>query len=239
MISTDRLYELTQSYGIPLDSAVLEHFDLFAELLVEWNQKFNLTAITDPEEIVIKHFVDSLLCLKTISFSEGARVIDIGTGAGFPAIPLLIARPDLKMTMLDSNRKKVSFLEMILQELQLHGEVFHSRAEEMGQSDVSRETFDVAVARAVSHLRELSEYCLPFVKVGGIFLAMKGPNVQQELEEAGRAIQEMGGKVRNINKVILPNDSIRNLVIVEKISQTPSIYPRPSAKIAKKPIESR
>ena len=237
MISKKLLYATAQMYDIELDTIALDRFDKYSELLVRWNKKFNLTAITEPDEIVIKHFIDSIICLTTINVSREAKLVDIGTGAGFPSIPILIARPDLRCTLLDSNNKKVSFLNAVITELDLDAEIKHIRAEDLGKDKNYREQYDISTARAVTHLRELSEYCIPFLKVGGIFIAMKGLSIKQELADSKQAIKVLGGIVKDEKVVKLPNDNTRNLVIIEKISQTPTVYPRPSAKIAKNPIK--
>lgn len=237
MISKKLLYDTAKMYDIELDTIALDRFNKYSELLVRWNKKFNLTAITEPDEIVIKHFIDSIICLTTINVSREAKLVDIGTGAGFPSIPMLIARPDLRCTLLDSNNKKVSFLNAVITELDLDAEIKHVRAEDLGKDKNYREQYDISTARAVTHLRELSEYCIPFLKVGGIFIAMKGMTIKQELDDSKQAIKVLGGIVKDKKVVKLPNDNTRNLVIIEKISQTPTVYPRPSAKIAKNPIK--
>ena len=237
MISKKLLYDTAKMYDIELDTIALDRFDKYSELLVRWNKKFNLTAITEPDQIVIKHFIDSIICLTTINVSREAKLVDIGTGAGFPSIPILIARPDLRCTLLDSNNKKVSFLNAVITELDLDAEIKHIRAEDLGKDKNYREQYDISTARAVTHLRELSEYCIPFLKVGGIFIAMKGLSIKQELADSKQAIKVLGGIVKDEKVVKLPNDNTRNLVIIEKISQTPTVYPRPSAKIAKNPIK--
>lgn len=272
MIDIAKLIDSAARYGVALSREQGEQFDRYAALLVEWNEKVNLTAILDPEEILIKHFLDSLTLLtlwdpqrasdsaqETGQGDRGGgsipsgekrpagsgpfhralpvlRVMDVGTGAGFPGIPLKIARPELEVTLLDSLNKRVRFLEAVSLALDLPLTCVHSRAEDAGRNSLYREQFDLVTARAVANLRELAEYCLPLVKKGGVFLSMKGPEVEEELEGAGRAIQLLGGRISTVEKLQLPMDYGRALVQVEKISQTPAKYPRLPGKIAKNPL---
>lgn len=236
-IPTDKLKRLADSFGVQLDETALERFDIYAKLLAEWNEKINLTAITDPLGITVKHFADSLTVFKYCDFPQNSKVIDVGTGAGFPGLALLIARPDLQLTMLDSTKKKLGVIENILSETGLSAELLHSRAEEAGQNANYRECFAFATARAVANLRELSEYCLPFVKRGGYFISMKGANALEELDGAKKAIAVLGGKVEKTERFTLEDAGERCIIAVKKLSSTPGKYPRPSAKIAKNPLE--
>lgn len=236
MIPKDLLKVELEKLGVSCDSPMADRFDTFAELLVEKNKELNLTAITDPEGIVIKHFVDSLSVLKYADFKAGDRVIDVGTGAGFPAIPLLIARPDIHVTMLDGTRKRLDFIDQVVEALGLNGETLHLRAELAGKDTAHREQYDKAVSRAVANLNTLSEYCLPLVKVGGQFVAMKGSAGSEELQKAKGAIKLLGGQVLSENQFTLTGDEGRNIIVVKKISQTSTKYPRPSAKISKSPL---
>lgn len=236
MIDIQYLRQEAETFGIQLTDRMLQQFALYAEMLVEWNQKFNLTAITAPEEIVIKHFLDSLTCLLAYKIPNGARLLDIGTGAGFPSVPLLIARPDLRLVAMDSNRKKTVFLNALLESLGLEGGIIHGRAEEWGHKPEFRASFDLCVTRAVSALSILAEYSLPFLRLSGRMIAMKGPHLEEELKESKKAIDLLGGTLREIKRIILPNQSERNLVIIEKESQTSPKFPRPSAKISKQPL---
>ena len=196
----------------------------------------NLTAIIEPLEIVIKHFIDSLALLTAVELPQGASVIDVGTGAGFPSVPVKIVRPDIRLTLLDSLNKRVVFLGALSAALEQENDCIHFRAEEAGRNPEYREQFDLATARAVAHLRELSEYCLPFVRVGGRFAAMKGGDVDAELAESSKAIELLGGEIEKIKHFLLPDDSRRSIIIIKKISQNTTKYPRPSAKIAKNPL---
>lgn len=225
-----------ESISVKLDDTALSCFEQFEILLLEKNKVMNLTAITQPDEVVIKHFWDSLTVLGAVDIPQGASVIDVGTGGGFPGIPLLIARPDIKLTMLDSTRKKLDFIDFALQELSLTAATVHARAEEAGQGEL-RESFDFAVSRAVASLNVLSEYCLPFVAPGGTFCAMKGSKGSEELAEAEGAVRLLGGEVSEKKLLRLEYLGERTLISIKKISHTPTKYPRPSAQISKKPLK--
>lgn len=236
-ISLDLLKEKAAEYGVELDERALERFDIYARLLVEWNEKINLTAITEPDEIVIKHFVDSLTVFSAVDIPLGAKVIDVGTGAGFPGVAMLIARPDLKITLIDSTNKKLNVIRDILEKTELDAEVIHIRAEVAGQDKAFREQFDFSTARAVSNLRDLSEYCLPFVKKGGTFISMKSAKADEEIAEAKAAIKLLGGEIKDKKTFELADSGERTIILIEKLSSTPAKYPRPSAKIAKFPLK--
>lgn len=239
MIDLNFLKQNLEAYGLSCGDQLAEKLDRYAELLVEWNQKMNLTAITEPDEIVIKHFLDSLLLIKATELPGGGRIIDVGTGAGFPSVPVCLYRPDLRLTLLDSLNKRITFLTELTAQLELPAECVHGRAEETGGKAEYREQYDIACARAVAHLRELSEYCLPFVKVGGCFAALKGYEIEQELEEACFAIEQLGGQLEKVEKFQLSGDNKRAIVVVRKVRQTPAKYPRPSAKMKKSPLQKR
>ncbi|MGN1195535.1 MAG: 16S rRNA (guanine(527)-N(7))-methyltransferase RsmG [Acutalibacteraceae bacterium] len=232
----DKLKNMTAELGVELDETALDRFAVYAEKLVSWNEKINLTAITDPEGITVKHFADSLAVFKYAGIPQNAKVIDVGTGAGFPGVAMLIARPDLKLTLLDSTKKKLTVIEDILQALDLQAEIVHARAEEAAKRAEYREQFDFAAARAVANLRELSEYCLPFVKKGGCFISMKSAKTDEEIDGAKKAIALLGGKIEAVNAFTLPDAGERTIIMIKKISQTSAKYPRPSAKIAKFPL---
>lgn len=237
MINTDLLKEKALGFGVSLDETALDRFDKYAEILVETNKQFNLTAITEPDEIAVKHFADSLSVLKFVDIPEKSKIIDVGTGAGFPGMALLIARPDLKVSFLDSTKKKLGFIENVLSALSLSAETMHLRAEEAGQDKKYREKYDFAFARAVAALPVLCEYCLPFVKQNGMFVAMKGASAGEEISSAGAAIKILGGEILSDNCFDLYEKGDRHIVAVKKISQTLPKYPRPSAQIAKKPLK--
>ena len=234
MIDKNRFTALCEKNEITLDEAAVERFDAFASLLVEWNKKMNLTAITEPREIEIKHFLDCLLVQKYFDFSTVKTAVDIGAGAGFPSIPLLICNENVEFTLVDSLNKRLEFLEVVCRELGINANLVHSRAEELGQNKDYRESFDLALARAVASMNVLSEYCLPFVKPGGSFVALKGSN--DDVSPAQSSIQTLGGELIDTVSYKLNNEDIRTLAIVKKISQTPTQYPRKPKKISTKPL---
>ena len=222
--------------NISIDDEKLEKFNAYAELLKEWNEKMNLTAITDDDGIAVKHFIDSISVLKYISLENGCRVIDIGTGAGFPGIPLKIMCPEISITLLDSLNKRLIFLDEVCRKLDITAELKHGRAEEAGRDVNFREKYDIAVSRAVANLPALCEYCLPFVKVGGRFISMKGPDGENELAAAEKAFNILGGNVENLFGTELPDSSRRTIISIKKISSTPDKYPRRGTKISKNPL---
>jgi 16S rRNA (guanine527-N7)-methyltransferase len=233
------LYEGAKIYGIELDDIKIQQFMMYKDLLKEWNEKVNLTAITDDLEIIKKHFIDSISILKSGAIKEGSSIIDVGTGAGFPGIPLKIIMPSLKVVLLDSLNKRINFLNTVISELKLDGiETIHGRAEDFAKKEGYRENFDIATARAVANLSVLSEYCIPYVKVSGHFIAMKGPAALDELKDSRNAIGTLGGKFREIIETHIPGEEINhNIVVVEKVSNTDNKYPRKAGQIEKKPIK--
>ncbi len=233
IIEKDRFCSLFADNGFEITDKIYDDFSTYSQLLVEWNKKINLTAITDPEGITIKHFLDSLLLMKYADIKENSSLIDVGTGAGFPGIPLKIYRRDLKVTLLDSLNKRINFLNEVSENLELGMKCIHSRAEEGGRNPALREKFDIAAARAVAAMPVLCEYCLPYVKQGGIFAAMKGPN--EDISAAENAVKLLGGSIENIYNYELNGDK-RTIIIVRKISHTPPKYPRNSGQISKKSL---
>ncbi len=219
---------------LQLDDVALKRLEKYAKLLVEWNEKINLTAILDPEGIAVKHFLDCLMIFKYVDIPLGASVIDIGTGAGFPGVVMKIARPDIKLTLMDSLAKRITFLENLCGELGLDVTTIHSRAEDI--TPTQREGYDFAVARAVANMRVLTEYCLPFVKVGGSFIAMKGASAEEETMEAVKAISVLGGTLTKKDMFNLGDLGVRGIINVKKISQTSTKYPRNPGKISKQPL---
>ena len=236
MFNTSLLISDAERLGIALTDEQLSRFNTLSELLVEQNKTMNLTAITDPDGIAVKHFADSISVLTAAEMPKGAKVLDVGTGAGFPGIPLLIMRPDLDLTMIDSTAKKLKYVENTVNELGLIATTLHTRAEEAGQSKEYREKFDFVCSRAVAALNVLCEYCLPFVRQNGLFIAMKGAKAQEEIDSAKAAIKLLGGKIIAEKSFSLSDGGERTLVVIKKISQIPPKYPRPSAQIAKKPL---
>lgn len=216
----------------------LDSFNIYQNELIEWNRKFNLTTITDSTDIEVKHFIDSLSCLLIIDGIHHKRIIDVGTGAGFPGIPIKIVFPDINLTLLESTQKKVSFCRHLLERLNLASvHVVSGRAEEIAHNLEFREGFDIAIARAVAGLPVLVEYLLPFVKLGGLAIAMKGKNVQKELETAKKAIDVLGGEINNILTITLPGVvEERNLIVIRKIKSTPEKFPRRPGIPAKIPL---
>lgn len=221
--------------NIVLSDENYDKFSRYADLLVEWNEKINLTAITDPAGITEKHFLDSVLPYEWVNVPNGASVIDVGTGAGFPGIPLKIMRDDIRLTLLDSLNKRINFLNTVCDDLGITAECIHGRAEDMGTAQL-REKFDVATARAVARLSVLCEYCLPLVKVGGMFVALKGSSGIDEIKDAENAIKKLGGELITAKEYALPCGDGRTLVIIKKIAPTPKGYPRPKGKMNKNPL---
>ena len=225
-------------YGLPLDAKQIEKFGIYYRLLIEWNAKMNLTAITEPREVAVKHIVDSLTALRGIEEKDSLYLIDVGTGAGFPGIPLKIVRPDLQLTLLDSLKKRVHFLETVVEALGLEGiECLHGRAEEAARQSALRERFDIAASRAVARLPVLLEYLLPFVRIGGTAIALKGLHSEEEAKESERAVKILGGRAIESIPVALPGLSDKRAVLViKKERPTPKAYPRKAGKPAKEPL---
>lgn len=233
-----KLKEDAFKFGIELNEKQLYQFIKYYELLIEWNSFMNLTAITEFEAVCTKHFIDSISLCKAVDCTKEYHVIDIGTGAGFPGIPLKIVFPNLKITLLDSLGKRVNFLNAVITELELQEiEAIHGRAEDFAKTGVLRETFDICVSRAVANLSILSEYCLPYVKVGGYFISYKSEKVTDEIQMAQNAIQILGGEVSVKKVFLLPNSDIyRNLLMIKKIQNTPKKYPRKAGLPSKEPL---
>ena len=234
-IFSEELENAAKQIEIELTKKQIEKFYNYMNLLLEWNEKINLTAIIEPREVILKHFVDSLTIAKYIK--ENEKLIDVGTGAGFPGIPLSIVKENTDIVLLDSLNKRINFLEEIKQNLKLENiTTIHGRAEEFGKNKKERETYDIATSRAVAPLNILLEYLLPLVKVGGKAICMKGSNIE-EIENAKNALEILGGKIEKIEEITLPNSDIkRNIIIVKKIKNTPSKYPRKPGTPSKEPI---
>lgn len=236
MVNKNLLISDAKSLGLVLDEEKISKFELLAKLLVEQNKTMNLTAITDPDGIAVKHFADSISILSAIEINGGESVLDVGTGAGFPGIPLLIMKPNINLTMIDSTAKKLKYVADTVEKLELNASILHTRAEEAGQKSEYREKFDIVCSRAVASLNVLCEYCLPFVKQGGVFVAMKGAKASEEITAANEVIKLLGGKIINKKSFTLSDTAERTLIVIKKISHTPPKYPRVSAQIAKKPL---
>ena len=220
--------------GLPFDGEIAQKLAVYSDYLLEYNRTVTLTAIKTPPEVEIKHFVDSLTVAAAVA--PCGRVLDVGSGAGFPGVVLKLFYPDISLSLLDSNGKKIKFLASLCEKLNIEAELLNARAEERGASAELRESFDLVTARAVAQLNELCEYCLPFVRTGGVFAAMKGGDCSAELEQAAGAIGTLGGGETRRVPFVLPDGSARTVIVVRKISHTPPQYPRNAAKIAKKPL---
>lgn len=216
-----------KKFGGDISEEKLLKFSKYSSLLVEWNEKMNLTAVCDPDGISVRHFADSISPLYYVDFPENSKIIDIGTGAGFPGIPLKIMREDLKLTLMDSLNKRINFLKEVREKTGIdETECIHARAEEYGRKEEYREKFNIGISRAVAQLRVLSEYALPFIKVGGIFIAMKAFDIDEEISLAKEKIRLLGGKIEEIKEVEVPNsDALRKLVIIRKVKKTDKKYP--------------
>jgi len=237
-LSAKVLEEGFEKLNLSYDSVKDERFEKYKELLKEWNQKINITAIKDDEEIYIKHFLDSIIILDKNMEQEKKSIIDIGTGGGFPGLPLKIANNNYSVTLLDSLRKRIDFLSIVIEELELEDVcLIHGRAEDYGQNEDYREQFDICVSRAVAPLNVLSELCLPFVKVGGYFAAYKSENISEEILNSESAVIKLGGRIKDIKEICLPGSEIvRKIIIIEKVISTEKIYPRKAGKPSKDPL---
>lgn len=223
--------------GLEFDEEKYDKFIKYKDILKSWNKKINLTTIVEDEDIIKKHFID---CIKIFKFSplrDISNVIDIGTGAGFPGIPMKIVNPQINVVLLDSLNKRINFLNQVISDIQLNNiKCIHGRAEDFSKDIKYREKFDAAVSRAVANLSVLSEFCIPYIKLGGYFVAMKGPSVDDEIKESKKAISILGGKIENIVKI--ENDDLNhNLVVIKKVKKTPNIYPRRAGIVSKKPLK--
>jgi len=223
---------------IDINEKHIEKFEIYKLLLLEWNEKINLTAITEDAEIYEKHFFDSLTPITTKLFEGNKKILDLGTGAGFPGIPLKLLRDDLQIVLMDSLNKRINFLNEAIKALKLKGiSAIHGRAEELSIKPEYREQYDICISRAVASLSTLSEYCIPFVKKGGHFISMKGPDVEDELKLSSNAIKQLGGELQEIKYIKFPNnDIVHSLIIIEKIKETPTKYPRGGGKPRKNPL---
>lgn len=232
-----KMKEISNEIGILLEEKQINQFYTYMELLLEWNEKINLTAITKPEEIILKHFIDSMTIAKYID--KNVTLIDVGTGAGFPGIPLKIIREDVEITLLDSLNKRINFLNEVIKQLGLTKiQTIHARVEELGKNKKYREKFDYATSRAVANLSTLAEYLMPLVKLKGACISMKGSNVEEEIQASKKSILVLGGEIEKIEKFQLPKSDIdRNIIVIHKIKPTPQKYPRKPGTPAKDPIK--
>jgi 16S rRNA (guanine527-N7)-methyltransferase len=239
MSNIEILRQGIEDFGIEASDKMLADFQKYKEILVEWNQKMNLTGIEDEKEVFIKHFLDSVSAVTKGYIKNGMSLIDVGTGAGFPGMPLRICLPELKVTLLDSLNKRINFLQEVANQLDIDDiEFIHGRAEDFGKSEEYRECFDIATARAVAGLPALMEFCVPFVKVGGYFVCLKGPNANLELEESKKAMEALGLEYIEKIDIKLPEiDLDHNILVFKKVKNTPSKYPRKAGKVTKNPIK--
>ena len=239
MSNIDILKQGIEDFGIETNEKMLEDFEEYKELLVEWNQKMNLTGIEDEKEVFIKHFLDSISAVTKGYIQNGMSLIDVGTGAGFPGMPLRICLPELKVTLLDSLNKRINFLQEVSSKLSIDDiEFIHGRAEDFGKNEDYREKYDIATARAVAGLPVLMEFCVPFIKVGGYFVCLKGPNANLELEESKKAMEVLGVEyIEKIDVKLPESDLNHNILIFKKVKNTPSKYPRKAGKVSKNPIK--
>lgn len=229
--------EILKEYNIDINPEQINQFEIYKKLLLEWNEKINITRITEAQEIYIKHFLDSLTLINTGLIKEGKSLIDIGTGGGFPGLPLKIMYSGLKISLMDSLNKRIIFLQEVIKELNLKNiEAVHGRAEEYGRKEDYREKFDLVTNRALANMSSLAEYSLPFVKKSGYFIAMKGSEYKEEVKEAKNAIDILGGKIVDIKEIKLPGEILHSLIIVEKIRETPKKYPRAGGKPRTQPL---
>ncbi len=237
MLNRELLSQTIEKFNLTVSDETFIRLDRYAEMLVETNKSFNLTAITEPCDVTVKHFADCLSIFAFADIPEKAKLIDVGTGAGFPGLVIKLFRPDIDVTFLDSTRKKLGFIDSVLNETGMTGETVHLRAEEAAVLPKYRERFDFATARAVAALPVLSEYCLPFVKVGGEFISMKSAESSEEIKSAEAAVKILGGEISEDNVFNLVENMPRRIITVKKKSQTPTRYPRKTAQIAKKALK--
>lgn len=235
--NTEKFQQGLQELGIHLETSQMDQFLTYYELLVEWNKVMNLTGITEFEDVVAKHFLDSLSLVRAVDVKQSQTLLDVGTGAGFPGIPLKIAFPHLSVTLLDSLNKRLNFLNCVINKLNLKNIVtIHGRAEDFARKKEYREHFDLVVSRAVANLSTLSEYCLPYTDITGKFISYKSGKIQEELEQAEKAIWLLGGKLKESVRFDLMGTEGRTLLVIEKQKATPKIYPRKAGTPAKEPL---
>ncbi|EHI96960.1 Ribosomal RNA small subunit methyltransferase G [Clostridium sp. DL-VIII] len=235
----DLMAKSAEEVGLQLSKQQYEKFIIYMKLLQEWNEKINLTAIVDDEDVIKKHFIDSIKAFKRNEFKTANNLIDVGTGAGFPGLPIAIMKEDIKVTLLDSLNKRINFLNTVISKIGISNvTTIHSRAEDGARNLELRERFDIATSRAVANMSVLSELCLPYVKIGGSFIALKGPSVDQEIQDSMNAIKILGGKLVEVCEVNIENTELKhNLVIVKKIKECAKIYPRKAGLITKNPLK--
>ena len=239
MINKDLLINSIEEIGLNCDDILVNRFENYQDVLLEWNKNINLTRIVEENEIIQKHFIDSLSCLSLDIIKPESKIIDIGTGAGFPGVPIKMYYNDVDLTLLDSLNKKIKYLMELCHELELDDVKFlHSRTEDAAKDPQHRQQYDVAIARAVAELNVLAEYCLPYVKVGGYFIAQKGPKINDEIERGENAIKYLGGEIVSVNEIKIPFSELKhNIVVIKKVEDTPDKYPRKAGKPTKSPLK--
>lgn len=233
------MYKSAEEVGLELSKEKYEKFMIYMRLLQEWNEKINLTAIVEDEEIIKKHFIDCIKAFKRYELKKANTLIDVGSGAGFPGLPIAIMKKDLKVTLLDSLNKRINFLNTVIAEIGLDNILtIHSRAEDGARNKLLRESFDIATSRAVANMSVLAEFCLPYVKLGGNFIALKGPAIEQEIKDSKIAIKTLGGELIDISEVSIEDTELRhNLVVIKKVKVCSKTYPRKAGLITKNPIK--
>lgn len=234
-----KLIAALEQLNITYNEETIEKYRKYMDGIIEWNEKINLTSITDRDEFIVKHYIDSIMCVPCKEFQNAKKIIDVGTGGGFPGIPLAIAAPDKEFVLMDSLNKRIKIINMLCAEIGINNvTAIHARAEELARNKNYRESYDLCVSRAVANLSTLSEYCLPFIKKGGYFLSYKGPDSKKEIIDARNAINILGGKIQRDEKATLENFNLEHKIIyIEKVKQTPAKYPRKAGTPSKEPLK--
>lgn len=239
MVNKELLINGIQELGLNYDETLIDRFEQYQDILLEWNEKINLTRIVEEDEIIQKHFLDSLSCLSLDIIKQDSKIIDIGTGAGFPGVPIKIYYNDVDLTLLDSLNKRIKYLKELCEDLNLSDvKYLHSRSEDAAKDPEHREQYDIAIARAVASLNVLAEYCLPYVKVGGYFIAQKGPKISDEIQGGENAIKTLGGEIVAVKEISIPYTDLKhNIVVIKKVMNTPKKYPRKAGTPSKSPLK--
>lgn len=234
-----KLIAALEQLNITYNEETIEKYRKYMDGIIEWNEKINLTSITDRDEFIVKHYIDSIMCVPCKEFQNAKKIIDVGTGGGFPGIPLAIAAPDKEFVLMDSLNKRIKIINMLCAEIGINNvTAIHARAEELARNKNYRESYDLCVSRAVANLSTLSEYCLPFIKKGGYFLSYKGPDSKKEIIDARNAINILGGKIQRDEKATLENFNLEHKIIyIEKVKKTPAKYPRKAGTPSKEPLK--
>lgn len=234
-----KLIAALEQLNISYDEEIIEKYKKYMERIIEWNEKVNLTSIIDTDQFIVKHYIDSIMCVPCKEFQNAEKIIDVGTGGGFPGIPLALAAPDKEFVLMDSLNKRIKIINILCAEIGIDNvTAIHARAEELARNKAHRESYDLCVSRAVANLSTLSEYCLPFIKKGGYFLSYKGPDSKQEIRDARNAINILGGKIQREEKAAMESFQLEHkIVYIEKIRETPAKYPRKAGTPSKEPLK--